>query len=290
MSDSLTVTGVDRRGQPGASDGADAELASTPLQLVMFARYGAALVFVAAATVVAFVTNRLIAPPNLSLIFVLPVLAAATWLGWGPSLVTGLTSVLAYDFFFTEPLYSFEIARPSDLWATGLLLVVAAVVSTLAGEARRRTLEARRTADQALALQALAHVVIQSRPQSDVVQAAAIALNRIFQAPAVILAQGRGGELQVVATAGDPVLTEAEDEAARSALEMGRTARAEIYPFDRSAFDFWPVAGRSGAGYVLGVSFHAARRDRPAAPERHMELVGAYLAAAGRSSEADPAF
>ena len=258
-----------------ADSGFPDELTQAPL----LARYGLSLLFVAVAVVLAFVVEHLIAPPNLSLIFVLPVVAAATLLGWGPSLIAGLAGVLAYDFFFTEPKYSFEIARPADLWATALLLVIAAIVSTLAAEARRRALEARRAADQALALQALAHVVIEARPRADVVQAAAAALNRIFRVPAVIYAE-TAGAVRPVATAGDPVLTAAEEEAAKGALDMRHPARAEVYPYDRSTFDFWPVVSRSGARFVLGVSFGATGDDRPAAPERLVEVVGAYLAAA----------
>lgn len=275
----LTAASSPQRPAPPANDAADTGFSDELMRAPLLARYGLSLLFVAIAVVLAVVVEHLIAPPNLSLIFVLPVVAAATLLGWGPSLIAGLAGVLAYDFFFTEPKYSFEIARPADIWATALLLVIAAIVSTLAAEARRRALEARRAADQALALQALAHVVIEARPQADVVQAAAAALNRIFLAPAVIFAEADGA-VRPVATAGDPVLTAAEEEAAEGALEMRHPARADAYPYDRSAFDFWPVVSRSGARFVLGVGFGATGDGRPAAPERLVEVVGAYLAAA----------
>ncbi|MGZ3377243.1 MAG: DUF4118 domain-containing protein [Phenylobacterium sp.] len=245
----------------------------------LWARYALSLLFVAIAVVLTFVVEHVVALPNLSLIFVLPVVAAATLLGWGPSLIAGLSSALAYDFFFTEPFYSFRIASPSDLWATGLLLVIAAVVSTLAAEARSRAIEARRAADQALALQTLAHVVIESRPKAEVLQAAATALGRIFQSPAVIFAE-QGVDLRPVATAREPVITEAETEAARGALATRLVARAETYPYDQSAFDFWPVISRAGSRFVLGVSFADTARGRPNAPERLVEIVGAYLAVA----------
>jgi hypothetical protein len=88
------------------------------------------------------------------------------------------------------------------------------------------------------------------------------------------------GAVRPVATAGGPVLTGAEEEAAKGALDMRHPARADVYPYDRSAFDFWPVVSRSGARFVLGVGFGASGDDRPAAPERLVEVVGAYLAAA----------
>ncbi|WP_299544378.1 DUF4118 domain-containing protein [Phenylobacterium sp.] len=248
-------------------------------QLPLAARYGASLLFVVLATGLAFIVEHLISAPNLTLIFVLPVVAAATFFGWGPSLAAVVAGVLAFDFFFTKPFNSFRIASPSDLWAAGLLLVIAAAVSTLAAESRRRALEAREAAEQAQALQTLAHVVIQARPQSEILEAAASALNRIFQAPSVIF-MGEAGALRPVASAGGPKITSAEEEAANGALETRLPVRAETYPFDRSQFDFWPVATPKAFSCVIGVDFTRSGRGRPAAPERFVEIVGAYLATA----------
>ncbi|MFI4935131.1 MAG: DUF4118 domain-containing protein [Caulobacterales bacterium] len=247
------------------------------------AQYGASLLLVAAATVLAFAVEPLISAPNLTLIFVLPVVIAATALGWGPSLVAVGAGVLAFDFFFTEPKYSFVIASPTDAWAAALLLITAAIVSTVAAGGRRRTMEARASADQAQALQALAHVIIEGRPPAEVVEAAASALNGIFRAPAVIF-MPRGAALAAVASAGGAAITSAEEDAARSALASRLPAHAGAYPYDQSAFDFWPVTTPSGAICVLGVDFTRSGRDRPAAPERFVEVIGAYLAAALRVS------
>jgi K+-sensing histidine kinase KdpD len=251
--------------------------------LPLAARYGSSLLLVAIATVLAFIVDHVIAAPNLTLIFVVPVVIAATAFGWGPALLTVAASVLAFDFFFTEPFYSFRIASPSDLWAAALLLVIAAIVSTIAAESRRRAVEARRAADQAQALQTLANVVIQSRPQSEVLDAAATALSRIFRAPAVVFMQ-KAGAFAPVATAGEGKITAAEAEAAKGSWDSRLAVRAETYPYDRSTFDFWPVATPKDRSCVIGVAFGQSGRDRPPAPERFVEIVGAYLAAALRSS------
>ena len=247
--------------------------------LPLAAQYAASLSFVAVATILAFAVRRLIGAPNLPLLFVLPVVIAATIFGWGPSLAAVVAGVLAFDFFFTEPYYSLAIANPADLWAAGLLLVIAAVVSAVAAESRRRGLEARQAAEQARALQALAHVVIESRPQPVILQAAATALNQIFRAPSVVFLQ-RAGAFLPVATAGGGEITGAEEEAANGSLESQIAARAETYPYDRSKFDFWPVAMPKGGGCVIGVDFTRSGRERPDTPERFIEIVGAYLAAA----------
>jgi K+-sensing histidine kinase KdpD len=248
-------------------------------ELPQAARYAASLLFVALATGFALIVEDRVGAPNLTLIFVLPVIAAATAFGWGPSLIATVASVLAFDFFFTEPKYSLAIAGASDAWAAALLLVIAAIVSGVAAESRRRQLSAQRAAEQAQALQTLAHAVIQAGPYPEILAAAATALNQIFRAPSVIFMQ-QGPAFGPVATAGGARITPAEEEAALGARDSGLRTRAEHYPFLESEFDFWPVASSEDRRWVLGVSFMNSGRSRPAAPDRFVEIVGAYLAAA----------
>ncbi|HEX4712724.1 DUF4118 domain-containing protein [Phenylobacterium sp.] len=278
MSDSI-VEGRGGLREPDRANGPQGDRSELSRQLPLAARYGASLLFVALATGLAFIVENLISAPNLTLIFVLPVVAAATFFGWGPSLAAVVAGVLAFDFFFTQPFFSFRIASPSDLWAAALLLVIAAAVSTLAAESRSRALQARRAAEQAQALQALAHVVIQARPQSEVVEAAATAVNRIFRAPSVIFMQ-KAGALRPVASAGGARITSAEEDAAKGVLETRLPARAETYPFEQSQFDLWPVATSKDFSCVIGVDFTRSEHERPDAPVRFVEIVGAYLATA----------
>jgi len=267
--DGLLSSETPRMDQSGAADDA----------VPIYAQYGLSLLLVAAATVLAFAVQSLIAAPNLTLIFVLPVVIAATSFGWGPALAAVVGGVLSFDFFFTEPKFSFTIASPTDIWAAALLFVIAAIVSAVAGHARRQALEARIAAQQAAALQSLAHVVINGRPPREVVQAAAIALGQIFRAPAAVVVIG-SGRAQVAAKTGDAIIAAADEEAARGAAATKTPTRAGVYPFDASRFDFWPIPAESGASYLLGVDFGGARNGRPRSPDRFIEVVGACLAAA----------
>ncbi|MDB5446456.1 MAG: hypothetical protein JWQ97_1773 [Phenylobacterium sp.] len=254
-------------------------------RLPLAAQYATALLLVGAATLLAFVVKELIAAPNLTLIYVLPVVAAATAFGWGPAVAAVIASVLAFAFFFTQPYYSFRIDSPSDIWAAGLLMVIAAIVTTLAAESRGRALEARRAAAQAEALQSLAHVVIEARAPAEILQAAATALHQIFRGPAVIFVKD-GERLRCVASAGRPEITPADEEAARGALEGRLHTRGETYPYDQAKFEFWPVATPAGGQWVTGVDFTRADGGRPAKPENFVDVVAAYLATA---LQAEPA-
>ena len=265
---------------PQASGGAASDAGSNaPAQLPPLAQYGVSVIFVALATVAAFGVEQLAGAPNVALIYVLPVIAAATSFGLGPSLGATIASVLAFDYFFTEPKFSLEIDSPTDIWAATLLLVIAMIVSALAAQSRRREREARRAAEQAGALQTLAHVVIQSGSRDEIIAAAATALSRIFLAPSVIFMPSAGA-LRLAARAGGAKITTVEEEAAVGALDIGIHVRAESYPFVKSAYDFWPVVARHDSGCVLGVGPSPAGYDRPKAPDQFIEIIGAYLAVA----------
>jgi len=253
---------------------------SPPLPLA--AQYGLSLLFVALATVLAFAVQHLIPAANLTLVYVVPVTVAATLFGWGPSLLAVVAGVAAFDFFFTEPYYSFAMTNPSDIWAAALLLIVATIVSSVAAEARRRALQANEAAERADALRALAHAVIESRPQREILQAAATALYRIFGAPAAVLLYGDGDGIDALAAAGGAQLTQADKDAARDALSSHLSMRGETYPHVQTYFDFWPISTPAGCNCVLGVDFAHSARERPPSPEKLVEVVGGYVAAALR--------
>jgi K+-sensing histidine kinase KdpD len=242
-------------------------------------QYGLTLAMVVAATAVAFAIEQLVGAPNLSLLFVLPVVFSAASFGWGPALSAAVLGVVVFDFFFVEPRFTLWIAAPTDAWALALLLVVAATVSAVAAQSRRREIAAQQAADQAHALQAFAHLVLQSPPEDEIVRAAADTLARMFNAPAVVF-RAHDGRAEPVAVAKGAVLTDEDLEAARWSLSSGLATRAETYPFGQANFDFWPVLSHDHARSVLGVKFHDRRRERPADPESLIEPVAAYLAIA----------
>ncbi len=241
--------------------------------------YALGVAMVAAATLAAFVVDNIVPTPNLSLVFVLPVIVAALRFGWGPAVAAALLGVAVFDFLFVAPRLSFEVASPEDLWALGLLLVVAAIASTVGAHARRRAIEAQRAAAQAQALHALAHAVIEAEPDHQLLHTAAKALGRIFDAPAVVLAE-QGGKLWPAATGGRAILSLSDLEAAQWSLSNDKPTRAEAYPFDQAAFDFWPVQKPAHRRLVLGVKLAGRSEGRPDDAELQVELVAAYLAAA----------
>lgn len=262
-----------------APDASRQDQAPSPLSMGWVVRYGLTLAWVGAVTIICVIVDHLIQAPSLALAFVVPVVLAAVTFGWGPSLFAAVTGMLACDFFFITPRYSLWVADPGDIWTLCLLLIVGVIVSTLAARARERAVEAERSADQSRAVQDLAHVLVQTHAPQAVALAAAQALERILQAPAVVLV-GRDGALSIAASAGDGRLSAADLEAATFAMTSGLPTRAQTYPADRASFDFWPVAAADSGSAVLGVNLSGRDTGRPGEADRFAEIVGAYLAVA----------
>lgn len=259
-----------------------AEFAAIPLRPQrppLWVAHGLALGLVAAATLVAVAASRVAAVPNLSLVFVLPVVIAAVTVGWTPALAAAVAGVVAYNFFLVPPLYTLRVADPANVWSLALLLVAASIASAVAAQARHRALQAIAAADQAAALQALAHDLAGAADRQRIVSAGAETLSRLFQAPAVILTPGED-DMVVVAAAGGAALTDADREAARWALASRLPTRGGAYPVEGATFDFWPVMTGHRTQIAIGLAISGRDAGRPEAPERDVEAVAGYLSVA----------
>ena len=82
-------------------------------------RYLASFAMTAVATAVAVGVDSKLTIPNLSLVFVVPVIIAGVSLGLGPSLCSAILGALAFNFFLTEPRYSLAVDDPANVWAIG---------------------------------------------------------------------------------------------------------------------------------------------------------------------------
>ena len=251
----------------------DPRLGSVALEAV--ARYLASFAMTAVATVVAVGVDRTVTIPNLSLVFVVPVIIAGVSLGLGPSLCSAILGALAFNFFLTEPRYSLAVDDPANIWAIGLLFVVGLIVSGVAFTSRQRATEAALLRRQATVLQGYSRDLVAADNTKAIVSITSQALAALFQVPAAVMlvTEGRVVSLE---RSGDVEPNEAELEAARSSLATGTVVRAGVYPHLASRFDFWPVETAEGQNAAIGLAFDPD--ERPSAPDRLVNIVGSVLA------------
>jgi len=238
-------------------------------------RYLAAFAMTAVATVVAVGVDSTVTIPNLSLVFVVPVIIAGIGLGLGPSLCSAVLGALAFNFFLTEPRYSLAVDDPANIWAIGLLFVVGVIVSGVAFTSRQRATEAALLRRQATMLQGYSCDLVAADNTKAIVSITSQALAALFQVPAVMMLinEDRVVSLERV---GEIELGEAELEAARSSLASGTVVRGDIYPNLASRFDFWPVQTTEGPIAVIGLAFDPD--ERPSTPDTPIDAVVCILA------------
>jgi K+-sensing histidine kinase KdpD len=105
---------------------------------------GATFAMVWLATVSLVVINYFVPFNLVSLIYMLPVVVAATQWGVGPGILAAFAGAAAADFFFYPPLYTFWIRDPQNVVDLVLFLLIAVVTSNLAARLKNEAVALRR--------------------------------------------------------------------------------------------------------------------------------------------------
>ena len=252
-------------------------LVEAPSQAPALTGYFASVLMTAAATVVAIGIDSGMSIPNVSLVFVIPVIVAGVTFGLGASVCSAILGALAYNFFLTEPRYTLAVSDPANVWAIALLLFVGLIVSSVAFTARRRAINAAVLTQQANLLQDYSRDIGAAGDTKAVVSMTSKALVALFNVPAVVMLMS-GKDVVSATTTGGVELQAADIDAARSSLVMGSVARAGVYPAVASRFDFWPVTTAAGQTAVIGLAF--APDQRAISSETTVNTLGRILALA----------
>jgi two-component system sensor histidine kinase KdpD len=99
--------------------------------------YGAAALLVAAATGLGVLGRRQLALPDFVMLYLLSIMVAATVHGRGPALLASTMSVLAYDFFFIPPFFTFVVDDQRHILTFVMMFVVGLLFSGLTQRVRR---------------------------------------------------------------------------------------------------------------------------------------------------------
>ena len=135
--------------------------------------------------------QTVIDPTNLVMLYLLAVVVAATRWGRGPSVLTAVLSVLAFDFFMVPPQLTFAVSDTQYILTFFGLLAVGLVISTLAVREREQAEAARQRETHAAALYDLSRDLATAVSQDTVMQAALRNLSELFHCEtAVFLPKG----------------------------------------------------------------------------------------------------
>jgi two-component system sensor histidine kinase KdpD len=176
------------------------------------------------------------------------------------SLFASVVSVLAYNFFFLPPLYTFTISDPENIVALFFFLIVAIIVSNLTAATRSQVINARARAKTTAELYAFSRKLAGIGALDDLLWATAYQVSSMLKVRTVLLLPAKDGERIEVAGGYPPEdrLDDADIAAARWAWEHNRSAGrgADTLPGGKRLF--LPLRTGSGPVGIIGID-----RDAP---------------------------
>ena len=130
-----------------------------------WAGYAAALGAVAAVSAAIHVILGVSHIANLSILYLMPVLATAILFGSGPAILASVAAFVAFNWFFVEPRQTFAVSNPSEWVALLLFLLTAVTTGHLAADQRRKARDARHREREAVVLYDVVRLLAESDPQ-----------------------------------------------------------------------------------------------------------------------------
>ncbi len=209
--------------------------------------------FVAIALASGFILDRFLAVQNVALVFLTAVLASAVTFGLLPALYASFVAMLAFNFFFMPPLYTFTIAAPENVVALVFFLIVAVIASNLTARVRSQAVVARQRAKTTEDLYLFSRKLAGVGSLDDVLWATAFQVASMLKVQVVILIP-EGGSLTVkTGYPPEDILDEADLAAAKWAFENNRTAGRHSDTLPGAKRLFVPMRTGRGAVGVVGI-------------------------------------
>jgi two-component system sensor histidine kinase KdpD len=214
---------------------------------------------IAVATALAWPITLIDAIPGgaITVLYLLAVMVVGTRLGLVPSLLASVLGFLAYNFFYTEPYMTLNVARGSDVVSLVVFLLGAVFTGTLASRLKAQVESMRAAQIRTETLYEFARKIASATRADDVLWAAASHVARVLDAQVLIMTPDAAGQLEQVQ--GWPSIEEDIDAsatgAARWAYEKAEAAGLGTGTLPNSDWLFVPLATAGKPFGVIGVNF-----------------------------------
>jgi two-component system sensor histidine kinase KdpD len=219
--------------------------------------YFMATAAVAVAAVLARVGYDSLGSANLMLLLLAPVLISAVRFGFGPAVLAAAEAVVAYNFFFVWPQFSFKAPGSlQDAVTFAMFLLAAGLTSHLAGRARDREIAASDRGRISEALLRFSRDLAAAVRPGEVMQVIVAKVDEILDARSTFLLPHESEErLEAVIPEGD-VLDGRDREAAHWALANEQPSGRGTGRFPDAERQYLPIATGEGVLGVLAIRFN----------------------------------
>lgn len=226
---------------------------------------------VALATSIGTIADRFVDLPNISLLYLLAVLVAAVAAGYVGAFLAALLSALAYNFFFIDPLYTFTIATPYEVFGFAIFVIVALIAGGLASRLGEQATTASDRAASTQALYDFSRRLSGTTNADDVVWTAVAQWQASLRRDVVFLTAQEADLTLAAAWPPDTELDVSDMTAARWAMEKRERAGNGTGTLPNSPFQFRPLTTSSGVAAVVG--FRLTGQELDANDERTLGSI-----------------
>lgn len=236
------------------------------------------VLLMALCTVLTWLMRHHFARENLVLVYLLGVVVVATWIGRGPSILSALLAVLAYDYLFVPPVYTFAVSDGQYVLTFVIMLVVALVVSTLTDRIRSQVRSARLRERRTATLYSMSRELVTARGLPDILRIAGAHLREASGMPISLFLPTPDGRL--VRRAGDEgAIDEREQGVVQWVYDHSQMAGAGSPTLPGARGLYLPMISSRGIVGVLGL--HPDAGGLPPPEQVHLlETLGNQVALA----------
>lgn len=203
-------------------------------------------------TVIGFPLQRFIDPTNLVMLYLIAVIISALSLGRGPAILTSITSVLAFDYFFVDPRFSFSVKDSQYLLTFLGLLIVGLIISNSAALLRDQVDVLRVKERQTQAISNLSRDLTGAISLEQVMEMVIRNIEEIFHRDSVILLSD-GEKLVEQAFSPGFVINEKERAVAEWTYKNRQPAGWGTTTLSAATIHYMPLLTARGVIGVLGV-------------------------------------
>jgi two-component system sensor histidine kinase KdpD len=259
------------------------EARPAPRQLVLNPKdYLLTVLMVVGITLLNLFLENFVNPMSLVYVYLIATISSALLFGTGPSLFSSVVSLLTFDFFFTEPRYSFTMYHPHDIINVVVFLLTSIIIGQLVKITKRQNLLLQVRIRRITLIEEMSKEFLMLPPLEQFVgglvqnsaewentltlfrttvldhisHIAIKYLSKIIDAPSFVLFSGKDGRLQVWARSHPDVdLTPHEIAVAEWTYTHGEPAGAGTQTLPNVKFFFIPMKSLDETIGVIGIQY-----------------------------------
>jgi two-component system sensor histidine kinase KdpD len=236
-----------------------------------FWRYGISLFLVALVTLLGQPLKQILDPTNLVMVYLLAVVLSAIYLGKGPAILASVMSVLAFDFFFITPIFTFTVNDTQYLLTFLGLLSVGLIISSSAALLHDQVAAMRHKEHQTHSLFNLSRELTAAISLDQVLEIAILSCTAALTRESVILLSKKDG-LEIRCSSPGFTMDENELAVAEWAFKHSQPAGCGTDTLPAALIRFVPLLTANGPVGVLGIK--STSTDGMLETDQQMQLEG----------------